>query len=131
MFDKLVKHHVGIVITNKQRVLLERQGVVFHKDPIQGVHISFVMDEALSMYREYIVQEGRAEKIKPGFYHFCYEIPNIETMRKLENFIKDKKIGFPITDLEKSGSNECGWVRFYFLKNHGVVELNLLEDPNV
>jgi hypothetical protein len=131
MFDKLEKHHIGIIITNEQRDILEKRGVVFHKDVTQGTHVSFVMDEELGMYREYIVQEGRVAKIKLGFYHFCYNIPDLTTMKNIENFIKDKKLGFPVTKLEKSGSVECGWVRFYFLKNHGVVELNLCEDPDV
>jgi len=131
MFDKLEKHHIGIIITNEQRDILEKRGVVFHKDVTQGTHVSFVMDEELGMYREYIVQEGRVAKIKLGFYHFCYNIPDLTTMKSIENFIKDKKLGFPVTKLEKSGSVECGWVRFYFLKNHGVVELNLCEDPDV
>ena len=131
MFDKLEKHHIGIIITNDQRDIMEKQGIVFQKDVTQGTHVSFVMDEELGMYREYIVQEGRVAKIKLGFYHFCYNIPDLTTMKNIENFIKDKKLGFPVTKLEKSGSVECGWVRFYFLKNHGVVELNLCEDPDV
>ena len=131
MFDKLEKHHVGIIITNDQRVILEKQGVFFHEDVTQGTHVSFEMDNELGMFREYIVQEGRVANIKPGFYHFCYNIPDLTTMQKIEGFIKDKKLGFAVTKLEKSGSPECGWVKFYFLKNHGVVELNLLKDPDV
>lgn len=131
MFDKLEKHHVGIIITNDQRVILEKQGVFFHEDVTQGTHVSFEMDNELGMFREYIVQEGRVANIKPGFYHFCYNIPDLTMMQKIESFIKDKKLGFPVTKLEKSGSSECGWVKFYFLKNHGVVELNLLKDPDV
>ena len=131
MFDKLEKHHIGIIITNDQKGIMEKQGIVFHKDVTQGTYVSFVMDEELGMYREYIVQEGRVAKIKPGFYHFCYNIPDLTVMKNIENFIKDKKLGFPVTKLEKSGSVECGWVRFYFLKNHGVVELNLCENSDV
>ena len=131
MFDKLEKHHIGIIITNEQRVILEKRGLVFQEDLTQGTHVSFEMDEELGMYREYIVQEGRVAKIKPGFYHFCYNIQDLRMMRTVENFIKDKKLGFPVTELEKSGSDECGWVRFYFLKNHGIIELNLHEDPDV
>ncbi len=131
MLYKLEKHHIGIVITNVQRAKLEQRGVIFHKDEIQGMRIAFVMDEELGMYREYIVQEGRVAKMKPGFYHFCYNIPDLSMMKNIENFIKEKKLGYPVTKLEKSGSDECGWARFYFLKNHGIVELNLLEDPDV
>ena len=131
MFDKLEKHHIGIIITNEQRVILEKRGLVFQEDLTQGTHVSFEMDEELGMYREYIVQEGRVAKINPGFYHFCYNIPDLTALKSIENFIKDKKLGFPVTKLEKSGSDECGWVRFYFLKNHGIIELNLHEDPDV
>ena len=131
MFDRLKNHHIGIVITNAQRNKLEKQGIAFHKDKTQGVHVAFVMDKELDMYREYIVQEGRASKIKLGFYHFCYNIQDLTIMKDLECFVKDNNLGFPITKLEKSGSDECGWVRFYYLKNHGIVELNLLEDPRV
>lgn len=131
MFDKLEKHHVGIIITNDQRVILEGQGILFHEDMTQGTHVSFVIDEELGIYREYIVQEGRVAKIKPGFYHFCYNVPDLTNLKKIEDFIKEKKLGYPITNIEKSGSPECGWVKFYFLKNHGVIELNLLEDPGV
>ena len=131
MFDKLEKHHIGIIITHNQRAALEKQDIVFHKDLTQDTHVSFVMDDELGMYREYIVQEGRVAKATPGFYHFCYNIEDLSMMKTVENFIKEKKLGFPITKIEKSGSNECGWVRFYFLKNHGIVELNLCEDPSV
>jgi len=131
MFDKLEKHHIGIVITNVERAKLEKLGVIFRKDETQGVHVAFLMDDELGMYREYIVQEGRASKMKTGFYHFCYNIPDLTTMKNIDTFIKDKKLGYPVTKLEKSESDECGWVRFYYLKNHGMIELNLLEDPNV
>ena len=49
----------------------------------------------------------------------------------LENYIKDNALGYPVTKLEKSESEECGWVRFYFIKNQGLIELNLLENLNV
>ena len=131
MFDKLEKHHIGIVITKDQRLNLEKWGAIFHKDLIQGTHVSFIMDNELGIYREYIVQEGRVSNIKPCFYHFCYNIPDLDMMKRVENFIKENKLGYPVTKLEESGSLECGWVKFYFLKHHGIVELNLLENPNV
>jgi hypothetical protein len=131
VFDKLKKHHIGIVITSMKRKEMERQGISFHKDEVQGVHVAFVMDKALGMYKEYIVQEGRASKIKLGFYHICYSVENLSSLKEVEDFIRDKKLGFPITKLEKSGSLECGWVRFYYLKHHGVIELNLVNNLNV
>ena len=131
MFDRLEKHHIGIIITNEKRVLLEAQGILFHEDTTQRTNVSFVMDNELGMYREYIVQEGRVANVKAGFYHFCYNIPNVLKMNSVEDKIKANNLGYSLTKLEKSESEECGWVKFYFIKNHGVVEFNLLEDPNV
>tara|TARA_B100000795_G_C22490509_1_gene320077 strand:- start:90 stop:485 length:396 start_codon:yes stop_codon:yes gene_type:complete len=131
MFDKLEKHHIGIIITYEKKIILEKRGIVFQEDQIQGTLVAFEKDEEIGIYREYIVQSGRVANVKPGFYHFCYNIPDAITMNKVEAFIKDKKLGFPITDLEEAGANECGWVRFYYLKNQGVIELNLCENPNV
>jgi hypothetical protein len=125
MIDQLEKHHIGIIITNDQKVTLEKRGLVFHNDVIQGAHISFEMDNELGMYREYIVQEGRVANVNPGFYHFCYNIPDLEMMKTTENFIKNKKLGFPITKWENAKADECGSVKFYFLKNLGVVEFNI------
>lgn len=131
MFDRLEKHHIGIIITNEKRVLLEAQGITFHEDTTQGTNVSFVMDNELGMYKEFIVQEGRVANVKAGFYHFCYNVPNVLKMKSVEDKIKESSLGYPLTKLEKSESEECGWVKFYFIKNHGVVEFNLLEDPNV
>ena len=131
MFDQLEKHHIGIVITNERRKLMEKDGVVFHKDSTQGTHVAFEMNDALGIYLEYIVQEGRAANIRTGFYHLCYNVPNQTIMKKIEEYIKFHKLGYPITKLEKSESDECGWIKFYFLKNQGVIELNLIEDPTV
>lgn len=131
MFDKLEKHHIGIVITNDRKRLMEREGLVFHKDKIQGTHVAFKMNDSLGLYLEYIVQEGRAANIKTGFYHLCYNVPNQRMMDKLEEFIKFYKLGYPLTKLEKSGSDECGWIKFYFIKNHGIIELNMIEEPTV
>ena len=131
MFDRLEKHHIGIIITNEKRVLLEAQGITFHEDTTKGTNVSFVMDNELGMYKEFIVKEGRVANVKAGFYHFCYNVPNVLKMKSVEDKIKESSLGYPLTKLEKSESEECGWVKFYFIKNHGVVEFNLLEDPNV
>ena len=131
MFDKLEKHHIGIIVKKKKKAILEKRGIFFQEDVTQGTLVGFEMDEEIGIYREYIVQAGRVAKIKPGFYHFCYNIPDLMTMKSLETFIKDKKLGFPITNIERAGAKECDWVRFYYLKNQGVVELNLCENPNV
>ena len=46
MFDQLEKHHIGIVITKERRKLMEKDGVVFHKDSTQGTHVAFEMNDA-------------------------------------------------------------------------------------
>ena len=91
MFDKLEKHHIGIIITNVEKAKLEKLGIIFHKDETQGVHVAFLMDDELGMYREYIVQEGRVSKMKSGFYHICYNIPDLTTLKNIDNFIKQLK----------------------------------------
>lgn len=128
MFDKLEKHHLGFVIPLKERTKLE--GVFykkFHYDTIQQTHVLFVYNEQLRLYIEYICQEGRAARQKPGFAHICYNVKNRAELGEIEDFIEQNKMGYRLTALEKSGSKECGRITFYFLKNHGIVELNLTE----
>ena len=86
----------------------------------------FVADAELGIYKELIVQEGRAKNIPTGFYHVCYSVDNKNELNTLELFIKDKKLGYPVTQLEKSGSKECGWVKFFFIKIFGFIEINLI-----
>jgi len=62
-----------------------------------------------------------------GFAHICYKVESIEKMEEIELFIKTNKLGYKVTELEKSESKECGYVVFFFIKNTGLVEFNLLE----
>ena len=39
----------------------------------------------------------------------------------------DDRLQNKVTELEKSESKECGYVVFFFIKNTGLVEFNLLE----
>ena len=59
--------------------------------------------------------------------HHIGIIVSDEQRKKIENFIDQNELGLQITKLEKSGAEECGWVKFYFIKNHGIIELNLLK----
>ena len=128
MFDKLQKHHIGIIVSDEQRRKIE-EGLKrkFNMDKTQGTRVLFENDPDLGFYKEYIVKEGRVKDSPLGFAHICYNVKNQTELNKIENFIEQNKLGLQISKLEKSGSEECGWVKFYFIKNHGIIELNLLE----
>ena len=129
MLDQLIKHHIGIIVQPKDIPLLEsKYSKKFHIDDIQETRVMFVMDQELKIYKEFIVQEGRAKNISTGFYHVCYSINNGNELDKVTLFIREKKLGYPVTQLEKSGSKECGWVQFFFIKNFGLIELNLINN---
>ena len=129
MLNQLSKHHIGIIIDPKEIPSLEKKySKNFHVDKIQGTRIMFVEDRELGIYKELIVQEGRAKNIPTGFYHVCYSVDNKNEFDTLELFIKEKKLGYPVTQLEKSGSKECGWVKFFFIKNFGFIEINLINN---
>lgn len=126
MFDKLQKHHLGFIIPVEDKQKLEsRYGKVFTFDAIQGTHALFVYDEALRTRIEFICQQGRVAKQKPGFAHICYSIANEGELKNIEDYIEENKLGYKLTALEKSASQECGFITFYFIKNIGVVELNV------
>ena len=127
MLSQLSKHHIGIIVSPKDIPSLEQEyGKKFHIDKIQRRRVMFVEDAELGIYKELIVQEGRAKNIPTGFYHVCYSVDNKNELDTLELFIKEKKLGYPITQLEKSGSKECGWVKFFFIKIFGFIEINLI-----
>ena len=129
MLSQLRKHHIGIIVSPKDILSIEQEyGKKFHIDKIQGSRVMFVEDTELEIYKELIVQEGRAKNIPTGFYHVCYSVDNKNELDKLELFIKEKKLGYPVTQLEKSGSKECGWVKFFFIKYFGIVEINLINN---
>ena len=129
MFDRFEKHHLGFIIPRNEKEAIERKfGKKFYYDAIQQTHVLFVFDESLRIYIEYICQEGRADRQKPGFAHICYTIKDKDDLKNVEQLITENNMGYKLTDCEKSGSKECGFVTFYYIKNIGVVELNLLED---
>ena len=127
MLSQLSKHHIGIIIDPKEVPSLEKKySKKFQLDKTQGTRVLFVADAELGIYKEFIIQEGRAKNIPIGFYHVCYSVDNKNELDTLELFIKEKKLGYPITQLEKSGSKECGWIKFFFIKNLGFIEINLI-----
>ena len=128
MIDELKKHHIGIIVSDEQRKKIEKRlKRKFNMDKTQGTRVLFEKDPYLGFYKEYIVKEGRVKYIPLGFAHICYDVKNQSELNKIENFIDQNELGLQITKLEKSGAEECGWVKFYFIKNHGVIELNLLK----
>jgi len=128
MFDRLKKHHLGFIVSLDQKEALEkRYERKFILDPIQKTHVMFVYDEPMAVYIEFICQEGRVAHHKPGFAHICYEVTSQKQLEEIENFIKENKMGFKVTNLEESVTEECGSVTFYFLKDIGMIELNLKE----
>ena len=128
MFDKLEKHHLGFIVPLQDREKIEKVfNKKFHYDAIQQTHVLFIFDEHLGIYLEYICQEGRAARQKPGFAHICYNLKDRAELDRVENFIKENQMGYQLTKLERSGSKECGMITFYFIKNHGIVELNLAQ----
>ena len=128
MFDELKKHHIGIIVSDEQRKKIEKRlKRKFNMDKTQGTRVLFEKDPYLGFYKEYIVKEGRVKYIPLGFAHICYDVKNQSELNKIENFIDQNELGLQITKLEKSGAEECGWVKFYFIKNHGIIELNLLK----
>jgi len=129
MFDILEKHHIGIIIPNDQMEKIEEKlNRKFSMDEIQGTRVLFEKDELLGFYKEYIVKEGKVKNSPLGFAHICYNVENLSKLTEIENFIKENKLGLQLSELVKSGSNECGWIKFYFIKNHGVIELNVLKN---
>ena len=129
MLNNLEKHHIGIIIDPTEIPSLEKKYLKkFNLDKIQGTRVMFVKDSELGIYKELIAQEGRAKNIPTGFYHICYSVHNRNELARLESFIKENKLGYPVTQLEKSGSKECGWVKFFFIKNFGFIEINLINN---
>jgi hypothetical protein len=128
MLDKLKKHHIGIIVSESQcDYLANKYKKTFNLDEVQGTRVMFVYDEDFKFYREYIVKEGRVKNMPLGFAHICYSLESKAQFEKVESYISQHKLGYPVTKLEESASIECGWVKFYFIKNCGLVELNLVE----
>ena len=126
MLDKLEKHHLGFIVPLEEKDKIEQKfGNKFHYDAIQKTHVMFVYDSFLRCYVEYICREGRAARLQPGFAHICYNLKDLSQWKDIEDYIQNNKLGYQLTELEKSASKECGWITFYYLKNQGVIEFNI------
>ena len=126
MFDSLKKHHIGIIITeNQMEQIKSLYNKEFITDIIQETRVLFLKEPSKSFLLEYIVQEGRAKNLQLGFGHICYSVENKKRLLEVENYIKLNKLGYPVTKLDKSGSKECNWIKFYFIKNFGLIEFNV------
>ena len=66
---------------------------------------------------------GKLEEIIANIF----ELDPTEIKKDIETWDSLSQLGLQISKLEKSGSEECGWIKFYFIKNHGIIELNLLK----
>lgn len=126
MLDKLKKHHLGFVVSPESVASLEKKfGKPFHVDSIQGVRVVFLWNEMMGLYEEYFTAEGRAKNYALGFNHICFEVPSREKMDEIDAYLREKKRGFRLTFLERSGSKECGLVCFYKVQDQGIVEFNI------
>ena len=127
-FFSLKLHHVGIIIEKKNIKKVESYTKKkFKLDKIQGVRVLFHRKDINHFYDEYIVKEGKSTNQKLGFNHLCFSVENRKKYLKINNFIKKNKIGYSISKLCHSGSKECNLIKFYFIKNIGLIELNVLK----
>lgn len=127
MFEKLKYHHIGYIVNEKQKKIIEEKlNKQFFFDKIQGTHVLFTKDPSNLYLIEYILKEGRVKNSRLGLAHICYDLENESKLNEISLYIKENLLGFPVTKLEKSGSEECNWVQFYFIKNNGLIEFNVL-----
>ena len=127
-FFSLNLHHVGIIILPKDIKKIENYtNKKFKFDKLQGVRVLFHKKKINNFYDEYIVKEGKSINQRPGFNHLCFSIENRKKYLKINNFIQKSKIGYPVSKLCLSGSKECNLIKFYYIKNFGLIELNVLK----
>jgi hypothetical protein len=126
VLDSIKKHHLGFVVSPDAVPAVETKfGKKFHDDKVQGVRVVFLWNEAMGLYEEYLTQEGRAKNYALGFNHICYELPSQEKLEEIDACVRKNKLGFRLTFLERSGSQECGMVCFYKINELGIVEFNI------
>lgn len=131
MLENLKKHHIGIVIDPDSITRIEsRLEKNFHLDREQGVRVCFHWNSDLGLYEEYITREGKAKNYSLGFHHICYEVPSISVMAEVHQYIKENRLGFRLGLPVMSGSEECGQIVFYKLKNNGIVEFTIQNEAN-
>ena len=125
MLDKFKKHHLGFIIGEEDIIFLEKTyKKKFIYDPIQKTRILFINYEIMNILIEFIVKEGRVKNSPKGYAHTCYSVTKMD-YNNFEINIKKNNLGFPITDLEKSITKECNFVKFYYYRGLGIIELNV------
>ncbi len=118
-------HHIGIAVTESECDAIEqRLKRPFKLDSNQGTRVLFEANEQLNCYLEYVVTEGRAKNIQPGYYHTCYSVKRND-LGELASKLASNSIAVPVTKLELSGSSECGFVQFFYSSIFGLFELNI------
>tara|TARA_B100000795_G_C22797311_1_gene440020 strand:- start:857 stop:1255 length:399 start_codon:yes stop_codon:yes gene_type:complete len=121
-------HHIGIIILKKDIKKIESYTKKkFKLDKLQGVRVLFYKKSINNFYDEYIVKEGKSSNQKLGFNHLCFSVENRKKYLQINNFIQKNKMGYPVSKLCLSGSKECNLIKFYFMKNFGLIELNILK----
>ena len=127
-FFDLKLHHVGIIIEEKKIEKIEKYcKKKFHFDKTQGVRVLFHKKNINEFYDEYIVKEGKSKNQRLGFNHLCFSVENRKKYLKINNYIQKNRIGYSVSKLCLSGSKECNLIKFYFIKNFGLIELNILK----
>ena len=125
---KLPLHHIGYIIDKKEIIKFEKNyKKKFVFDRIQGVRVLFVKSKLKNFFTEYIVKEGKSKNQKKGFNHLCFNLKNLIHLKSIDKKIKDERIGYPLSKLVKSGSKECNKIKFYYFKNVGLIEFNILK----
>ena len=124
----LKSHQIGIIILKKDIKKIESYTKKkFKLDKLQGVRVLFYKKSINNFYDEYIVKEGKSSNQKLGFNHLCFSVENRKKYLQINNFIQKNKMGYPVSKLCLSGSKECNLIKFYFMKNFGLIELNILK----
>ena len=124
----LKSHQIGIIILRKDIKKIETYTKKkFKLDKLQGVRVLFYKKSINNFYDEYIVKEGKSSNQKLGFNHLCFSVENRKKYLQINNFIQKNKMGYPVSKLCLSGSKECNLIKFYFMKNFGLIELNILK----
>lgn len=117
-------HHIGIAVSEFEFVKLTH-GKNVNYDKTQGVHTYFEFNSLFNCYIEYFTTTGRAKNYSTGFNHICYDIDSLDNLLRILSNFTNYQIAIQLTEIEKSGSNECNNVVFYFISGIGIVEFNI------
>jgi hypothetical protein len=122
----LKKHHLGIVVLSEKIESIEDNfSKKFILDTNQGTRVCIVRQPYFKLPIEYIAKEGKASNYDIGFHHVCYQLRDIQELEKFKEYIKEKKIGYRLTPLLESPTEECNHVMFFVLGELGIIEINV------